>query len=186
MNHRKELPNGELLRLSNAELNKLTRECLQEALIILMNEVPFESITITRLVEKAGVSRQAFYRNYSSKEDLLNQMTREMIERLHETFQDEKSREDYYLIFLRAFELLKENERICRLCIKANLFQRFLADIYPTINAITPPVARYHYTAVISGFTSVALNWLVNGMKEPEEEMAELCMRLFNTESLVR
>lgn len=36
--------------LSNKEANKVTRECLQTALIQLMSQKPFEKITITELV----------------------------------------------------------------------------------------------------------------------------------------
>ena len=53
--------------LSNKEANKVTRECLQTALIQLMSQKPFEKITITELVRRSGVSRTAFYRNYESK-----------------------------------------------------------------------------------------------------------------------
>ncbi len=184
MNHIKELPNGEILRLSNEELNKLTKECLQEALIILMGQMPFESITITRLVEKAGVSRQAFYRNYSSKEDILNQMTKEMIEKLHKTFRDPQNAKDPYSLFLRAFGLIKDNARICVLCVKASVFQKFLIDYYPTINSITSAVARYQFIASLNSFLSVSVNWLLNGMEEPVEYMAELCMKLINTQPI--
>lgn len=184
MNHIKELPNGEILRLSNEELNKLTKECLQEALIILMGQMPFESITITRLVEKAGVSRQAFYRNYSSKEDILNQMTKKMIENLHKTFRDPQNAKDPYSLFLRAFGLIKDNARICVLCIKANVFQKFMTDYYSTINSITPAVARYQFTASLNSFLSVSINWLINGMEEPVEYMAKLCMKLINTQPI--
>ena len=60
-----------VLRLNNEESNKLTRECLTTALMQLMKEKPLDKITITELVARSGVSRTAFYRNYSTKEDIL-------------------------------------------------------------------------------------------------------------------
>ena len=65
--------------LSNKEANKVTRECLQTALIQLMSQKPFEKITITELVRRSGVSRTAFYRNYESKEEILNEVCRSFI-----------------------------------------------------------------------------------------------------------
>ncbi len=56
---------------------QLTKECLQLALVDLMAEKPFEKITVTELVLKSGVSRQSFYRNYESKEDILKICIRE-------------------------------------------------------------------------------------------------------------
>ena len=67
--------------LSNKEANKVTRECLQTALIQLMSQKPFEKITITELVRRSGVSRTAFYRNYESKEEILNEVCRSFIDR---------------------------------------------------------------------------------------------------------
>ena len=62
------------LRLSNEESNRLTRECIEAALIILMKENDYQSISITDIIRKAGVSRSAYYRNYSSKEDILTNL----------------------------------------------------------------------------------------------------------------
>jgi len=55
------------LRQSNAESNALTKESIETALLALMKEKNFSSITITDIAKKAGVSRLAYYRNYSSK-----------------------------------------------------------------------------------------------------------------------
>lgn len=72
--------------LSNKEANKVTKECLQTALIQLMSQKPFEKITITELVRRSGVSRTAFYRNYESKEEILNEVCRSFIDSLSASF----------------------------------------------------------------------------------------------------
>ena len=36
-----------------------------------MNEKSFDDITISELTEKAGLARRTFYRNYSSKEEII-------------------------------------------------------------------------------------------------------------------
>jgi AcrR family transcriptional regulator len=48
-----------------------TRKWLQDALIGLMKEKPFQDIQITELTARAQVSRPAFYLHFLSKEDLL-------------------------------------------------------------------------------------------------------------------
>jgi AcrR family transcriptional regulator len=48
-----------------------TRKWLQDALIGLMKEKPFQDIQITELTARAQVSRPAFYLHFSSKEELL-------------------------------------------------------------------------------------------------------------------
>jgi len=52
-------------------VNLIVRESIETALIQLMEKKPFGNITISEIVEKAGVSRVSYYRNYYYKEDVL-------------------------------------------------------------------------------------------------------------------
>ena len=56
------------------ELNEEIKNSLKKALIILMNEMNYENISITLLCNKAGVSRTAFYNNFQTKNDLLKEI----------------------------------------------------------------------------------------------------------------
>lgn len=56
---------------SNKEANQLTRESIETALLFLLEKKELAQISISELVQKAGVSRNAFYRNYKSKEEIL-------------------------------------------------------------------------------------------------------------------
>ncbi|MGT2753343.1 TetR/AcrR family transcriptional regulator [Streptococcus ovis] len=56
---------------SNKESNQLTRESIETALLFLLEKKELAQISISELVQKAGVSRNAFYRNYKSKEEIL-------------------------------------------------------------------------------------------------------------------
>lgn len=56
---------------SNKEANQLTRESIETALLFLLEGKEIQQISISELVKKAGVSRNAFYRNYKSKEEIL-------------------------------------------------------------------------------------------------------------------
>jgi AcrR family transcriptional regulator len=47
-----------------------TRDALGDALVKLMHEKPFETITVQHILDGAGVSRSAFYTHYSDKNDL--------------------------------------------------------------------------------------------------------------------
>ena len=60
------------LRLSNEETNRLTRESLETALLQLLQEQDIRDISIEALVQRAGVSRMAYYRNFGSKEAILD------------------------------------------------------------------------------------------------------------------
>jgi AcrR family transcriptional regulator len=47
-----------------------TRDALGDALVALMHEKPFETITVQHVLDRARVSRSTFYSHYSDKNDL--------------------------------------------------------------------------------------------------------------------
>lgn len=45
------------------------KECMADALLLLMREKPFDKISILEITEKAGVGRATWFRHFSSKSD---------------------------------------------------------------------------------------------------------------------
>lgn len=64
----------EHLRLYNADLNKATREAIQQALLYLMSKMDYQKIKVTDIVKKAGISRSTFYCNYTDKDAVLQEI----------------------------------------------------------------------------------------------------------------
>ena len=64
--------------MKNAGLKKyskrslFTRQCIGEALIVLLDEVPYDQITISMICKKAGISRMTFYHYFCTKNDIMN------------------------------------------------------------------------------------------------------------------
>jgi AcrR family transcriptional regulator len=48
-----------------------TRDKLGEALIALMQQKPFDDITVQEVLDRAGIGRSTFYAHYRDKNDLL-------------------------------------------------------------------------------------------------------------------
>ena len=62
-----------------------TQKLLREALITLIEERSFDTITVGEIAERAMVSRAAFYRHYQDKYDLVEKIFEEMVaEVMHE------------------------------------------------------------------------------------------------------
>lgn len=178
-----ELEKREILRMSNEESNKLTRECLQTALIYLMNEKPFEKITITELVKRSGVSRTAFYRNYTSKEDILSEFCEWFFKELADSSADEQYKRQPRLWYLRFFSSIKEHADIFKLLIQANMPASMSNTASSFIEKIKPAhtVKEYYKNLAFEGaFTKILLGWFQNGMKESPEEMAKLCEEIIH------
>ena len=49
---------------------KHTRDALGDALLALMQEKSFESITVQEILDRAGIGRSTFYSHYTDKDDL--------------------------------------------------------------------------------------------------------------------
>lgn len=90
-----------------------TQKLLREALIELIEERGFDSLTVGEITERAMVSRAAFYRNYQDKYALIEQIFAEAMEALFnavsvpgETHPPE--------IWVRFFEHIAEYHRLYR------------------------------------------------------------------------
>jgi AcrR family transcriptional regulator len=59
-----------------------TRDNLGDALIQLMQEKPFDSITVQQVLDRAGVSRATFYTHYRDKDDLFLSDVEDFLERM--------------------------------------------------------------------------------------------------------
>jgi AcrR family transcriptional regulator len=59
-----------------------TRKMLQEALLALLRETPFEKIEIQAITDRANTARVTFYRHYGTKEELLLDMLADIYEEL--------------------------------------------------------------------------------------------------------
>ena len=107
----RKLSNEELLKLSNDESKRITKESIITAVIILCAEKPFEKITVTEIVKKAGVSRTAFYRNYASKEDVLKELGTEVIGKLNDFFTGKLYNRDGRALLVGLLVLLLTRKR---------------------------------------------------------------------------
>lgn len=175
-----ELERMEILRLSNEESNKITRECLRIAMIKLMDKNDFEKISITEITKYAGVSRTAFYRNYESKEALVEDICDRLFSQLKESVSGERYRNDrkgWYKVF---FKTIKENSDYLRIFLNAGLqFQNMdiLESAYPSDSA----QGRYLNSAREGAFLRVLTDWFKNGMKESPDEMAKICEKIISS-----
>ena len=178
-----ELQKREILRLNNEEAKKVSRECFKMALIYLMNEKPFDRITVTDLVKRSGVSRTAFYRHYSTKEDILSDIGNDVEFKITQILEKPEHVSNPYQSYLECFRVIQQNKETISLMLGAgftldSLFRggSILEKIYPS-NTIQK---RYVKMAAEAAFIRIVLEWFNHGMKEPLKDMAQLCDHLFS------
>ncbi|MCR5272948.1 MAG: TetR/AcrR family transcriptional regulator [Lachnospiraceae bacterium] len=182
MNSETELSKKNVTRMNNVESNKITKECLQMALVALMQQKSYDRISISELVKKAGVSRTSFYRNYSSKEDIILDVEKDILSTCVDALFTPKYENNLYQWFYDIFEKIKENTYVFDLiCVAGmdNILFSNAPDLLAEHFNITDNVKKYHFTALFGGLKDVMLSWFKNDMPESLDDMARICEDMF-------
>ena len=102
--------------------HKLAIDCIYEALIFLMDKKEYKDITITDITKKAGVSRMAYYRNYTEKDEIL---LRRLSIYLRQAEKELNNRRDLSKeVFWKTFIRLGQEDPINEYIMRAGLFEQ--------------------------------------------------------------
>lgn len=175
-----------VLRLSNKESNKLTRESIRTALVFLIGQKPFDKIKITEIVNRAGVSRTAFYRNYTSKEDVVQEICEELLKWLSVNYLP-VFLQNKHACYVELFNHLKERKLLVEMLQRSDLAQQVLLSGSSLIESkYTPKTPEEHYCIVCKETVSIKiiLEWIKGGMRETPEEMARICEKMSDAVSM--
>jgi AcrR family transcriptional regulator len=182
-NNKTELQRLEILRLSNEESNHITRSCIESAMLILLKDECFHKITITDIVKRAGVSRTAYYRNYTSKDDILRQMMRGLTDTFMADFKLFIPVKNSYDSWNHLFRSVEQHADFFIILLNANLGDIILEEIHQKVvshleeNRMFETFSAFFW---IGAIYNVAAVWLRNGMQQSVEEMAEICYQIVN------
>ncbi len=174
----RKLSNEELLKLSNDESKRITKESIITAVIILCAKKPFERITVTEIVKKAGVSRTAFYRNYASKEDVLKELGTEVIGKLNDFFTGKLYNRDGRALLVGLLNQVVKNAPTVKLLISSNqIVYEILCNSLYLDKFLPQDTAQQRYNTINVEFMikKTIIEWLKGGMKESPEFIADYC-----------
>ena len=169
-----------------------TRDALGDALVALMQEKPFDTITVQDVLDRAKVGRSTFYSHYSDKDDLLMSDAEEFFESVAMMLSvrgDTSERvfpvREFFGHIIEAKQFvdalvssgkMNDNMELAR-GLFARGIERRLAEL-PKGQGIPeherPAIAFAHAGALLALLTW----WVDRGMKQPPAEMDELFHRL--------
>jgi len=173
----------------NVEQNKIAKESIFGALMSLMEKKDFKNISITEVTQKAGVSRMAFYRNYSIMEDILINHLDDMF-REYSNLLNPKEISNYEMTRL-YFYYFRQHRKFISNLLRSKLTHLILERSVEFLNTLSkaltctmdcsPEFEKYNIEFVAGGFFNVLMMWCKSGMTESDEKMAEIvCERLSN------
>lgn len=184
-NHTAESEPRNALRLSNEESNRLTRESIEEALVLLMKDSDFASISITDIIKKAGVARSSYYRNYSSKEEILTNVFNSAAETIVSALSPELAELNMLNSYRILFEKVLENRRLFEIILMADLGDRFqmtINDKYLHAIDASNGLDYYRLLSWIGSIFNIILGWIHREYRETPGEMAHICTRFLREE----
>lgn len=158
---------------------------MYKALLYLMKNKAFSSISVSDITSEAGVSRMAFYRNYSKIEDILVEYLDQIVEKYkgivveNDTAEREKVfYEKNYM--LNCFSFFYAHHEFIDALITAGMGDLFLAKIteYLILKWIEPGQETREAILRISAYAGSIYNmyreWSREGFQEEPEEVAEI------------
>jgi AcrR family transcriptional regulator len=169
-----------------------TRDALGDALIALMQEKPFDTITVQDVLDRAQVSRSTFYTHYSDKDDLLMSDADEFFEALSMALSSRGDKSDRVFPAAEFFAHLSDVQPFFKALVKSGKFQEnmelarghFARGIERRLSEVPrgktippnelPAIAFAHAGALLSLVTW----WIDRGMRESPAEMDELFHRI--------
>ena len=159
-----------------------TTEKIAFAFLDLLTEKPFDYISVTQLVNRAGVGRASFYRSFSTTRDVLNYAIDKIIEELATIFQPvlQEENEQNWKDFLSSYICLLSRSRDDILKMRSDNMFLFMDIFSSKIREMAMPAAsqkdKYRLAAKIAIINTVLLVWKENGFSESQNEIIDQIM----------
>ena len=163
----------------------MTRECIQTALLELMAAETFNHITVISIIRRAGVSKGGFYRNYKSKEEVLQEICEKLFQYILDFLSEYKlsnNKKDWYRQF---FQNIADNSEAYQLLVKAQAPKSVVLHfdeekMLVKLQRDDSTFEKYRALAITKTLTEITLLWFRKGMLETPEEMADILIGIFD------
>lgn len=161
--------------MNNQEKNTYVRRRILATLLEMMQEQPFEDISISTLVNRAQVGRASFYRNFTDKKDVLQQENNRLMTQWKQRFENE----DHHAANAFSVSLLnfyKDNADFYLSIYRAGLADIVLETLLTNFE-ITPEMPNtlaYFRSSIAYMIYGWIVEWMNRGMPENGTELAQM------------
>ncbi|WP_312094901.1 TetR/AcrR family transcriptional regulator [Niallia sp.] len=169
---------------------KKSKKALKNALITLMDQKDFKDISITNIVELADVNRGTFYRHYQYKEDLLEDLTNDVLSDLIWAYRFPYVHLDTFDVStlssnsIKIFEHVQRHALFYKLIFSSDFLYDYQQRIYQTLKNINiedfeyalidPKINRnLHISYQANAIIGMIMEWVKEDFCYPTEYMAE-------------
>lgn len=162
----------------NDELKELTMESLENALALLLRErnYDFDSISVSELCKKAGVSRNAFYSHYQNKSQvmdrLLDQIHKEVIGKTDILFDPKLADFDFYK---RIFYTLSTRLDMLKIYVRGGYQMRAIRETYYSLRLkhVSQEERQSRFVWFVS-LEALIADWMMEKDRQSIEDIAKV------------
>jgi AcrR family transcriptional regulator len=168
-----------------------TKKQLKEALILLLEQMDFNEVTIKNLIDVAKISRGTFYNNYHSKEELLIELVEDVVFRLVRICQEPYKAYIRFVISdilpstVKIFDHIYEHATLYRTIVNSNIlpiFRDYLIEglnqvILQDIIVLNPKINQEFFAGYqANAIGGMIIGWVRDDFKNSPSYMAEQLM----------
>lgn len=173
----------------NKKNNKQFRDSdvrMKQAMLTLMNTIPFEKITVRLICEQAEVNRSTFYAHYTDIYDMIEQMENNLRKELMRDYPNPGtvtplSRES----FIPFLTFILEHRDFYRMALKTRRdfplrqgFERLWNEVVRPLclqaGITSEDEMMFYFIGFQAGFTMILRHWVERGCTESVEKMADI------------
>ena len=173
-----------------------TRQQLQDGFIYLRKQKDLKDITVKELCELTDLNRGTFYLHYKDIYDLSEQLEESLFVSFQEVLDKHSiAYEDNPIdtpepLLRDVLALIKDNSEFCTMLLSDtgeiaffNKLKKLVLDIafkkcIDLFDFNKKEHFTYSYNFILYGCIGIIESWLLNGLKEPPEEIAELASQM--------
>lgn len=158
---------------------------ISESLLLLMDKKSYEDISIAEIADKAGVNRSTYYRNFSSKQEIVQFYFEQIMNGYlmeYEVLTD-KTLKNYLCVMFKHFYQYKAQ----LLAIHRNNLSHLILEVLnhffenrPTLKQWNEKDQFRHFYH-IGGIFNFFILWFSHGMKETPDELTKIAVAMFPT-----
>ncbi|MBQ9852822.1 MAG: TetR/AcrR family transcriptional regulator [Ruminiclostridium sp.] len=154
------------------------RTKITEALLELMGEKPFSEISVIEIVNRAGVARQSYYRNFSSKEKVVEGFYFGLRDLGLAEMRRRQPENDCQWVSVILEVMSTKREELLRLYhggfskVHLDIINQFVEDAAGDMPAFSPD--RYKLYCYAGAVYNTTLVWYQGGCRETPEEVARI------------
>ena len=167
-----------------AKSNDYLKECIADAIIVLIKEKPMEKISIDEIVKRAGVGRATYFRSFHSKNEAITFKFIRMWEQYCE-LNDVKVRDSFDLNNAQHFfEYNYSIRHILEIVYRAGLQEAIHESFYRimvTMERNSDISSLYREKFYAHGLYGLLDEWVKRGFSETPGEMAQMITQIIST-----